>query len=95
MSPLSAAAAFRDAVKDALGRDRRAFEHHVFEEMREARAAFRLEAKSDAVADANSESRRGMIFGNHDGQAEMCIRDRVCPDTRLMAPGVEGPKFVS
>ena len=65
----SAAAAFRHAVKDALGRNRRALEHHVFEEMREARAALRLKAKSDAVADANSESRRGMIFGNHDGQA--------------------------
>ena len=37
--------------------------------MRKAGAPFGLKAESDAVADANAEGGRRMVFGNNDGQA--------------------------
>ncbi len=43
----------------------RALEHHVFEEVREARTILRLDAKSDAVIDTDANCRRGVILRKH------------------------------
>ena len=47
----------------------RALEHHVLEEVREAAAAVRLEAKADLIIDADGDEGRGTVGRRDDAQA--------------------------
>ena len=46
-----------------------ALEHHVLEEVREAAAALRLEAKADFIVDADGDDRRGGVGSDDDFQS--------------------------
>ena len=52
-----------------LGRVGGALEHHVLEEVREAAAALRLEAKADFIVDADGDDRRGGVGSDDDFQS--------------------------
>src|SRR5207247_4538643 len=53
----------------ALGRVGRPLEHHVLEEVGEARPPLRLEAETDAVDGGQAEGGGGVVLGNHDREA--------------------------
>ena len=63
-----AATALDDARERALGRHRRPFEHHVLEEVREAGAPLRLEAKADPERGRDPERRRRVVLGHDHGE---------------------------
>ena len=63
-----------------LGRVGGALKHHVLEEMGEAAAALRLEAKTDLVVDAEGDDRRGGIRRDYNFQA---VRQRRAFDWNL------------
>ena len=58
---------------------RRALEHHVLEQVREAGPALRLHAEADVVDDFHQGHRRGVVFADHHlqpvGQREVVHRD--------------------
>ena len=57
-----------DLVQTAFRQIRRALEHHVFEQVREASAALRFNAETDLVVHADRRRRQGSVAREHDAQ---------------------------
>jgi hypothetical protein len=67
----------------------RAFEHQVFEQVREAGTVLRLGAHADLVDDAEAHHRRAVVFADDDGQAvvQRLHRDRQVETVRIAGEG--------
>ena len=72
---VAAAAAGDHLVEHALRRVRRALEHQVLEQVREAGAVLRLQAHADVVDHRDADGRRAVVLGDDDGQAVVELLD--------------------
>ena len=89
---VAAAAAGDHLVERALRRIRRALEHQVLEEVREAGAILRLQAHADLVDDADTHHRCAAIFRNNHRQAivQRLHRHRDFPAIRVGISSEQG-----